>query len=766
MNTKRFLHHLCFCVFLLVNTSAADDPDSAIFSVPDILRDNVAFWKKVYTEYSLHEGVIHDRDYPLVIYKKISVDQMSGWTYSRFTEGQKTHIANCLKNLETQPESTWTDEEKAYLAIYKEHAPEATLSGASGRVRFQLGQKERFRMGLESSTAYLDTIRTIFSGYHVPQRLAYLPHVESSFNLESYSKVGAAGVWQFMRSTGRMFLRINYLIDERRDPILSTVAAAKLLKSNYQELGAWPLAITAYNHGVNGMKHAVAMTGSRDISVIIKNYASPSFQFASKNFYACFLAASDIAMHATENFSDLHCSKKIEFKNVKLPSYMRPGVLCKYLNVPQDVLREFNPALRPVVFNQQKQLPADYEIRVPKDISSGSMERQLASIPDSLKSNEPERSGYYTVQQGDNLYGIASRFSVSLAQLTEENNINRKNRIFEGQVLRIPQTAKAVDVAAAPGASLEPTLSQESPIPVEKPLESTSTLQQPVTNPDLVAAVHPSPNQAVQAMKNAQKPFAPASPWETANYPAKKKTPPIAALPSIPPAALSHANQPVVSPLPISSLSDSIKEIALASADTAPQTPRWSKPNVFSKFDVDIYNLEMMISPDGQTAQIRASVDETIGHYADWLGLPTHRIRQINHMGGRSDIRINSLIKIPAEQPMLDRMVKTRLEYHMAIEEDFYGMYKVTDVKQKNVKRGENLWDLCNSQDIPLWLFKKYNKQLDLNELMPGVLVWIPVVEEKTEQELREESNSQGGIYPAYQSPHEIAKCRGFYRMP
>jgi hypothetical protein len=204
----------------------------------------------------------------------------------------------------------------------------------------------------------------------------------------------------------------------------------------------------------------------------------------------------------------------------------------------------------------------------------------------------------------------------------------------------------------------------------------------------------------------------------------------------------------------------------MASADTAPQTPQWSKPKVFPKFDVDIYNLEMMLSPDGGTAQIRISVDETIGHYADWLGIPTHRIRQINHMGGRSDIRINSSIKIPAEQPMLDRMVKTRLEYHMAIEEDFYGRYKVTDVKQKTLKRGENVWDLCNSQDIPLWLFKKYNKQLDLNKLMPGAVTWIPVVEEKTEQEIQEESNSPGGIYPSYQAPHETAKSRGFYRMP
>ena len=138
---------------------------------------------------------------------------------------------------------------------------------------------------------------------------------------------------------------------------MSTVAAAKLLKSNYRELGAWPLAITAYNHGVNGMKHAVSSTGSRDIAVIIKNYSSPSFQFASKNFYACFLAASDVAMHASDYFSDLHYAKKIEFKNVALPSYTKPQVNLQILNISQEVLREFNPALRPVVFSSKSSCP-------------------------------------------------------------------------------------------------------------------------------------------------------------------------------------------------------------------------------------------------------------------------------------------------------------------------------------------------------------------------------------------------------------------------
>ncbi len=767
MKKKRTLFFLFF-IFSITQAALPENEDSSLFVVPEILKENVAFWKKIYTEIGLNEAVLHDRDYPQVIFKKVDVEQTSGWAYRRFSENWKSHIAKCLQNVETQPESVWTEEEKSYAALYKAHAPENALAGAHDRVRFQLGQKERFRMGLESSTAYLDTIRAIFDKYNVPKRLAYLPHVESSFNLESYSRVGAAGVWQFMRGTGRQFLHINYLIDERRDPILSTIAAAKLLRSNFQILGAWPLAVTAYNHGANGMKRAVESTGSRDIEVILQRYSSPSFQFASKNFYACFLAASDIAMHASEHFPNLDCAEKLQFKDVKLPSYMRPSVITKYLNIPLNVLREFNPAIRPVVFNQQKQLPAGCEIRVPRDIAPGSMEKLLAAIPDSLKSNEPERSEYYTVQSGDNLLSIASRFGVSVAQLTLDNNINRKNKIYEGQVLRVPQRGTTVAAAPAQAAFAEAIQNQETPVPEERLVEPESSRM-----PAAAALTWPPKT----ARANSESIFVskrPLVPAETTHGPQITKRPvtvsPIAQLsqkekkaPAAAPAPIPEAALPTTA----RGLPDSLKEIAVAAAVTSPSPSAGLKPSVLPKFDVEIYNLEITLSPDGSTAQLRVSVDETIGHYADWLDIPTYRIRQLNRMGGRSDIRIGSPILVPADQPSLDKLVKARLEYHMAIEEDFYARYKVTDIKQKTVLRGTALWDICNGQDqIPLWLLKKYNKHLDLGTLIPGAVLWIPVIEEKSDQEIREESSQSGGIYPPFQAPHEAASARGLYKMP
>ena len=99
-------------------------------------------------------------------------------------------------------------------------------------------------------------IKRIFKEVGVPEELSVLPHVESSFQLQAYSSAGAAGIWQFTRSTGRLYMKVGYEVDERRDPIVAAYAAAKLLKHNYKQLKSWPLAITAYNHGVNGMKRA------------------------------------------------------------------------------------------------------------------------------------------------------------------------------------------------------------------------------------------------------------------------------------------------------------------------------------------------------------------------------------------------------------------------------------------------------------------------------------------------------------------------------
>ncbi len=109
-------------------------------------------------------------------------------------------------------------------------------------------------------------------------------------------------MWQFMRSTGRRFLRIDAVVDERLDPYRSTEAAARFLEQNYIILGSWPLALTAYNHGPGGMKRAQEQLGTSDIATIVRKYNSRSFGFASRNFYLAFLAALEIDQNPEKFF--------------------------------------------------------------------------------------------------------------------------------------------------------------------------------------------------------------------------------------------------------------------------------------------------------------------------------------------------------------------------------------------------------------------------------------------------------------------------------
>src|SRR5262249_12837494 len=154
--------------------------------------------------------------------------------------------------------------------------------------------KERFREGVIRSGRYLEDFHQVFENEGAPADLALLPLVESSFENRALSNAGAAGIWQFTRSTGRLYLSVNRKIDERLDAMKATRAAARLLLANYNALGSWPLAITAYNHGRGGMLRAQSEVGSSDITKVITDYRGPLFGYASMNFYTEFLAAVEV----------------------------------------------------------------------------------------------------------------------------------------------------------------------------------------------------------------------------------------------------------------------------------------------------------------------------------------------------------------------------------------------------------------------------------------------------------------------------------------
>ncbi|MCX7725831.1 MAG: transglycosylase SLT domain-containing protein [Chitinispirillaceae bacterium] len=699
---KLFIRYQHIILFLILSKDIYSS-DEAIFPEPPILKNNIAFWKKIYTEVSVREGLLHDRDYLSIVFEKVSGDCNSG-----AVREAKKRYTDALIKISSMPESTFNDFERTLYNLYLREGGVEALKGAHERIRFQLGQKERFKEGLERSGMYFDTICAILSSYNIPLRVAYLPHVESSFNTEAYSRVGAAGLWQFMRGTAKLYgLRIDYTIDERRDPVKSTIAAAKYLSAAYSEFGNWPLAITSYNHGIAGIRRAIAETGSRDIATIIKKYRSRSFQFASSNFYSCFLAASFIAENYSEFFPDVKLRAPLKYTDFVLEHYIDADNLCRYLNISKDILIALNPALRPAVFSKHQKLPKGYAIHVPADRTVEEFYVAYNKIPDSLKETTPPRPQYYRVNRGDNLYLIASRLGVSVTELAYENNITKVNRLKVGQILRVPAKATITTVTAA----------------------TTEISASPETS--AVAEIARAEGEQIFPLKETSPTLADIEKKKIEERTVEKEEASTKAKTTI---ASEEKKIPKLEP----PLNDSLKEIALAPAIAEQDRSSSGRPKIDTDFDVSIYNLEVSLSPTGNSAKITVSVDETIGHYAEWLGIPTWRIRRLNDMGRSSNIRIHSHILIPIDKPdALEQFVAARLEYHMAIEEDFYYQYIVTDVVPYKLRRGEALWDICNNPDnpIPLWLLKKYNRHLELNQLIPGIELWIPQIRERTQEE-------------------------------
>lgn len=261
------------------------------------LKDNIRFWETVYSEIDVDEGIVHDRNNLGRIYNVVSLP--SGVRAREvFLRNEKKLVAAQLVNLAKKIRShePLTSREKSQVKVFsKSELNYNTIMEAASNIRVQTGLKSQFISGVQRSLSYMSVIFPIVKQSGLPADLAYLPHVESSYNSHAGSKVGALGLWQLMPSTMRT-LGGKDAVYKRTDPRVSTIAAMKLLKMNYEKTGNWPLALTAYNYGTNGIVRAINETNSRDLCQIIDHYQSRSFKFASSNFYAQFLAAKKVAM--------------------------------------------------------------------------------------------------------------------------------------------------------------------------------------------------------------------------------------------------------------------------------------------------------------------------------------------------------------------------------------------------------------------------------------------------------------------------------------
>ncbi len=269
------------------------------------------FWRKTYAVWQRSEVAFHDDRYLDVVYEVMT---LPGYVAEGLTAEQKDMISQRreywkaqLAELESKVRygAALNANDRQLIAKLESNGRSlnSVLPSLSDRLRSQRGTRERFKRGLEISGRYDLQFRKTFRDAGLPEDLAYLPHVESSFQPSAKSSAGAVGMWQFTKAAAKTFMPSGDRVDQRYDPFVSANGAARYLSYAYGKLGDWPAAVTSYNHGIGGMKRAQNQVGS-DFVRIVDTYDGPAFGFASRNYYAQFLAAREIASNPEQFFRE------------------------------------------------------------------------------------------------------------------------------------------------------------------------------------------------------------------------------------------------------------------------------------------------------------------------------------------------------------------------------------------------------------------------------------------------------------------------------
>jgi len=708
---KKILPAFVLMLVLLIPGGRAEARNKFdIFPVYPCIQPNVNFWLKVYTRYSSDQGVIHDKYRMNRIYGVIPLDDPYRGNGRKINnkriKAAKKEYKAILKKL-MQGKAPTGATEKRVAKLFAPDAKAAVFRTAMRNLRCQTGQKDRFRQGLIRSGAYNDEIKQIFRDAGLPEDLAYLPHVESSFNPKAYSKFGAAGMWQFTRSTGKQFMKVGYTIDERRDPLLSSVAAAKLLGHNYKKLNTWPMAITAYNHGLTGMRRARRKKGNYER--IFKEYRSRIFKFASRNFYSEFLAAREAAKNYRQYFGDINLNSPRKFHTFALKGYVPLTELAEELNIDPAELQALNPALRRPVFRGQKYVPKGYHLRLP-DRNGLDWNKIIAQLPRQIYRPNQKRSTIYKVRRGDTAGKIAKNHGVKLNDLIAVNNLNRRATIYVNQTLRIP-------------------LPEAKPVRVAKYTKNKPAAASLQTKPKTRSAADAgSAEMRVAAAADSVAGDADGLPTikpQAAGSPGVSEP----AVDTNPAELLMEFSLAQGAPAHYRAQEQSAGPASQPDALTLKQTAR--KPTLKPAIVQGHFAVERVSMEDGKSiGHIRVEAEETLGHYAEWLDVPIRKIRQMNGFKNGRSLQLSLRIKIPLDKVGKNEFELKRFEYHQELAEDFFASYRIEKVWTYSIKKGDNIWTLSRQEfEVPVWLIKQYNGEVDFGALIPSQKLLIPVVE-------------------------------------
>jgi peptidoglycan lytic transglycosylase D len=432
-----------------LGSSAVARADAQVpFPRPASIESNVDFWVDVFTAYSIRDFVIHDRDQIWRVYQVYHLPgdgQPSRDDIDWVNTYLKAKYARILNEL-AAGEKPITYDEQRVAELFKGEPP-SVLREAADNLRVQEGLRERFRQGLVRSRYYRPTMERIFRQAGLPPELVTLAQVESGFETRARSGAGATGIWQFTRSTGKKYMHITRYHDDRLNPVRSTVAAAKLLRYNYDVLGDWPLAITAYNYGTGGTARAAEEYGG-DYGKLVHNYNGPHFGFAVKNYYSEFLAALQVHRYEDTYFPG------IQSETVRIADSHNYTV--RHGDTPSSIATQFGISPRRLMdangISNAKYLRIGSTLVIPAADVGGSVERStrghgsnkpahhhtLHTASDTTQTASASGK-HHRMRRGETLYRIADHYDVPVKALMKVNGIHNPREVRAGTMLVIPE---------------------------------------------------------------------------------------------------------------------------------------------------------------------------------------------------------------------------------------------------------------------------------------------------------------------------------------
>jgi membrane-bound lytic murein transglycosylase D len=521
-----------------------------------------------------------------------------------------------------------------------------------------------------------------------------------------------------MRSTGRRFMRVDNSVDERLDPFRATEAAAQLLSYNYRLLGTWPLAITAYNHGAEGMLRAREQLGTDDIVRILHEYHSPTFGFASRNFYVSFLAALSISQNPDKYFGSLHRAAEPQFVEVKMSSSAPCAALLKTLGVDKDTLRSLNPALRPAVWNGQRPVPAGYVVRLPGSASkwtSDLLAQRLGTAkPVVVAAVTPPAN----VPTPAAVASHAAAAPVAAAPPAPSSVVSPAGEVAanttppaEGAGASATRTAPpslltnvvAAETAAASQYTLVEsddtvqTIAARTGVTVNKLMELNS-----IPDPDYIYG-----GERLRLVAAAPEP----------------ETVTTAATLDSAKAAVQESEEEEQAVSAVDRSAANIEPVTVAQEE-GPQLA----PGITGQDTAD--PVDYSVGPDNT---IRVVAAETLGHYADWLGTSAGKLRALNKLRGRKPVVMGRRLKLAFEHVTPSEFERKRRDYHERLQAAYFASHRIAGTEVYVARRGDSLWSITQRNvNVPIWLLQQYNPEQDFSDLKPGTQISLPKVEDVT----------------------------------